>query len=727
MRKGLLIVIAVLCSMLAQAEGVSREAAMRTAAAFLQGKGLTMSRATMAARAPRRNAPNAADAACYYVFNADGGRGYVIVSGDDRTVPVLGYSLTGSYNPDSIPENMRAWLQGYADEIEALDSMGVTEKYQTSDSRTKAPGLDGGNADGVIQKIPEFHAIQPLLKSKWNQGLPYNISCPVGTYTDEKGDERYVFCATGCVATAIAQVMYYHRWPSTVMADIPAYTTSDGLSMDGISAGTSIDWDGMSDTYKSYGALDYTGCTLNEFYSVASEAGWGVGNLMSMVGTSVRMNYGINASGTSDAYIAPALRDYFGYDENIYRAERSRYSIAEWDALIYNELACNRPVIYGAQSTGGGHQFVIDGHDGNEYYHVNWGWGGLCDGYFAIAVLNPYSTSGTGASSTPDGYSMGQAAIIGVQPPGMSNPVVSAGMEDRMSTEDLGIDGTFILATWFNLSGKIASFDIALEVTDMKDGSLYTIVDYGSIGVRVCGSGVGVACDVSRLHLPSGTYKIYPVSRISGTSQWLNDQNPDVTYVLAKVDASGTANLELYPQTELSVTHFEMPVSPSVGNWQTIKATVSNRGNGECNRTLYFLAQPVDESEVKFVMQTGAVIAAGGSSEIELFLNPERRVNHRLWLVTDYDVESSSLGDIVKIDESKVIGEALMIMGTQDRIPGDVDGDGHTGFEDVERLSRYVADGDESNIVKDNADVNGDGRIDAADVMEIILMMTNGN
>ncbi len=724
MRKGLLIVIAVLCSVLAQAEGVGREAAMRTAAAFLQGKGLTMNRATIAARAPRRNAP---DAACYYVFNADGGRGYVIVSGDDRTVPVLGYSLTGSYNPDSIPENMRAWLQGYADEIEALDSMGVTEKYQTSDSRTKAPGLDGRNADGVIQKIPEFHVIQPLLKSKWNQGLPYNISCPVGTYTDEKGDERYVFCATGCVATAMAQVMYYHRWPSTVVTDIPAYTTSAGLSMDGVSAGTSIDWDGMSDTYKSYGFLDYTGCTLNEFYSVASEAGWGVGDFMSMVGISVRMNYGINESGAYDAYIAPALRDYFGYDENIYRAERSRYSIAEWDALIYNELVCNRPVIYGAQSTGGGHQFVIDGHDGNEYYHVNWGWGGSCDGYFAIAVLNPYSTSGTGASSTPDGYSMRQAAIIGVQPPGRSNPVVSAGMEDRMSTSDLYVDGTDLLFSCFNRTGKVLKFEVGLCVIDMSTGEEH-VLSFVDTGLLPCGSGYrGLGCSVSDLSLSSGTYKIYPVSRISGTYQWLNDHNPDVTYVLAKVDASGTANLELYPQTELSVTHFEMPVSPSVGNWQTIKATVSNRGNGECNRTLYFLAQPVDESEVKFVMQTGAVIAAGGSSEIELFLKPERRVNHRLWIVTGYDVESSLLGDIVKLDESKIIGEALMLMGTQNKKTGDVDGDGYIDDNDIERLSRYVADGDESNIVKTNADVNGDGRIDAADVMEIIQMMTNGN
>lgn len=710
MRKGLLIVIAVLCSMLAQAEGVGREAAMRTAAAFLQGKGLTMSRATMAARAPRRNASGAADAACYYVFNADGGRGYVIVSGDDRTVPVLGYSLTGSYNPDSIPENMRAWLQGYADQIEALDEQKTSSAVTDRSSETKSGAQDDDMdalapaPDASSRMNAPKAAISPLITSKWYQDRPYCMRCPVvGDY----------YCYSGCVATAMAQVMYYHRWPAAVAADIPSYTTRTlKLDIPGVPAGTPIEWDKMTDTY------------TNPTYPTAAD--WAVANLMSIVGTSVEMNYNTNESGTSPYKIAPALRDYFDYDENLYFAERKNCTIAQWDDLLYNELVCHRPILYGGNSSGGGHAFVVDGYDGDALYHVNWGWGGYCDGYFAISVLNPHSTEGIGASSSPDGYSMYQGAVIGAQPKGSSNPVNPA---EVLSVSDFDVRDGIVSCSFWNNTNKENAFRAGFMVEDGETGNGTVIEKRRNSAVPTNKGWVNVQLDVIKeCNLSTNrTYKIYPVSQTYYEEEWHYCYEPSLMYAFVAVDATGKVSSELYPKVDLTATDIELPASPSVGNVQIIKTKITNKSNVEYNGTLYLLSQEVDGSEVKQPSATGVALVSGSSAVMEFSLTPERRVNHRLWIVTGYDVETSLFGNSIKLDESKVIGEALMLMGTQDRIPGDVDGDGRAGFEDAERLSRYVADGDESNIVKDNADVNGDGRIDAADVMEIILMMTNGN
>ncbi|MDE6354221.1 MAG: C10 family peptidase [Prevotella sp.] len=706
MRKGLLIVIAVLCSVLAQAEGVGREAAMRTAAAFLQGKGLTMNRATIAARAPRRNAP---DAACYYVFNADGGRGYVIVSGDDRTVPVLGYSLTGSYNPDSIPENMRAWLQGYADEIEALDEQKTSSAVTDRSSETKSGAPDDdmnvlapAPYDSNRMNAPKA-AISPLITSQWNQGRPYCMKCPVvGNY----------YCVSGCVATAMAQVMYYHRWPDAVAADIPSYTTQTlKLDIPEVSAGTPIEWDKMTDTY------------TNPTYPTAAD--WAVANLMSIVGTSVEMNYNTNESGALVSNIAPALIDYFDYDENLYLAERRNYTIAQWDDLLYNELVCHRPILYYGASTGGAHEFVVDGYDGDALYHVNWGWGGFCDGYFAISVLNPHSTEGIGASSSPDGYSINQNALIGVQSKGTETPIPPMPVRTYLMKSGLSVNGTAMSWSMYNMTGHEDSFYIGLTIVDMQTGESRT--ELLQIQEEL-GDGWGwrkFSYDVKKMKLSKGRYKVYPVSRTFSESAWQTNLDPSQVYVVADVSASGDVSLMVYSDVDLTATDIELPASPSVGNVQIIKTRITNKSNVEYNGTLYLLSQEVDGSEVKQPSATGVALVSGSSAVMEFSLTPERRVNHRLWIVTDYDVETSLFGNSIKLDESKVIGEALMIMGSQ--VPGDVDGDGRTGFEDVERLSRYVADGDESNIVKTNADVNGDGRIDAADVMEIIRMMTNGN
>jgi surface protein len=299
----------------------------------------------------------------YYVFNIDSVNGYVIVSGDDRMPDVLGYAYHGTYKPEEIPENMRAWLQEYVEEYQ----------YLQSHSDAKGASLTSVTGDAVL----------PLLDCTWNQTFPYNNLCP-------KINSKTTY--TGCVATAMAQVMYYHKWPKQTTKAIPAYTTkSAGIYMPQIEI-TTIDWDNM---VPSYG---YNGGT-----SVQNQA---VAKLMLLCGCAVEMNYGLDGSA---AYCNPnALTEYFGYNKlSVSEVRRSSYSSNTWNQMIYDEVKEGRPVLYSGESYDSGHQFVIDGYDNNDYFHVNWGWGGSQDNYFLLSSLNGYNSS--------------QRAIIGIEGQGTVN------------------------------------------------------------------------------------------------------------------------------------------------------------------------------------------------------------------------------------------------------------------------------------------------------------------
>lgn len=243
----------------------------------------------------------------YYVFNVDSVNGYVIVSGDDRMPDVLGYSYHGTYNAEDIPDNMRAWLQGYADEYQYL---------QTHDD-AKGASLTAVKGDAVL----------PLLECTWSQHFPYNDLCPKINGKN---------AVTGCVATAMAQVMYYHKWPKQTTKVIPAYTTkSEGIYMPQIGIMT-IDWDNMAPSYGYYGGT-----------GAQNQA---VAELMLLCGCAVQMNYTLDGSG---AYCSPAaLTDYFGYNKlSISEVIRDKYSSDVWNQMVYDEVKEGRPVLYSGDSS----------------------------------------------------------------------------------------------------------------------------------------------------------------------------------------------------------------------------------------------------------------------------------------------------------------------------------------------------------------------------------------
>lgn len=398
---------------------VSEADALRKAQAFMQEKVAVTTDGKH--RAPRKigQLSKAIENDAYYVFNAEDNGGFVIVSGDERTDEILGYSTEGNIDFDKMPENMKAWLKGYEEQILAIPA----------------------NVKAVPAKVPTHPAVEPLITSKWGQGAPYNLQCP------EIDGER---CLTGCVATALAQIMFYHKWPEDYTSTIPGYSSYDDLPP------IKFDWKNMKDKY-------------GEFPSdVSAQA---VANLMRYCGQAVEMNYGVSASSASES--TDALIDYFGYDKNARRFQAEDFSIAQWDSIIYNEMAKGRPVWYGAhQKAGIGHSFVLDGYDGDGLFHINWGWSGYCDGFYKITNMAPYSEGSD--AGTVLGYTLLQHALIGIQKPGTVVEQEQLGIQASVSAF-LETNGYSILK-FVNYTGENVVVDIGLSIEGIN-GTPYSLMD----------------------------------------------------------------------------------------------------------------------------------------------------------------------------------------------------------------------------------------------------------
>lgn len=320
----------------------------------------------------------------YYVIENGTNKGYTIVSADDRLPEIVGYAKQGNYTEDTLPEAYLEFITAYQKFVEEVKA-GNPHALRTA---AEAKAL----RESASYTQP---TVAPLLGNiQWNQGDPYNRMCP-----EYDGVNKAV---TGCVATAMAQVMGYWKYPSQLQADIPGYTTGTyNINVPGINKDTdgTYDWDNILPQYNS-----------GNFNDDQANA---VAKLMYHCGVAVQMNYGPS----SGAFVNPErLSKYFGYDQDLMvLVYRESFSMQEWNTLIDNELIAKRPVLYSGQSSSSGHQFVCDGSDGKGLYHINWGWGGYQDGYFDITILNP-AKGGIGSGNAPDGYNQGSDMIIGIMP-----------------------------------------------------------------------------------------------------------------------------------------------------------------------------------------------------------------------------------------------------------------------------------------------------------------------
>ena len=392
MKRSLSFVVLMLLAVGAWAQQISEEQARERALQYLNNNGAAKARGMVAVS--RKTTTAKVGAKSIYAFNMEGG-GYVIASGDSRTLPVLGYSDKGTIDWEQLPDNMRAWLKGYD---EAIASLGDSQDF-----------ADGNSKQGPKTRAPKA-AIEPLIKTTWYQEAPYWNKTPL--YDGANPDWLGMPCPTGCVATAMAQVMNYYQWPKAACKPIPAYEYSTAhenkektVHIDALPA-TTFDWDNM--------IAQYEGPNGTVLGTEAQQDA--VATLMRYCGQSVYMYYTPEFSGSDHQQVVEALIKYFGYKNTARWLKRIQYSIDDWEDLVYSELATGHPVQYGGNSDDGGHSFICDGYDGKGLFHINWGWGDSCDGFFSLAVLNPYNNYSTGSGSSGIGFSMGQDMIVGVEP-----------------------------------------------------------------------------------------------------------------------------------------------------------------------------------------------------------------------------------------------------------------------------------------------------------------------
>lgn len=355
-------------------EEVSLEKARQIAETFFGSRPLTRTSSSVDLKmvwdGGSRQTKGPADAPTFYVFDNASGPGFVIVAGDDLAKPVLGYSFENEFVVEGMPENVKAWMDG------------LEEAVTLARNNPSAFNVPTSSAVGNVVLKHET--------AKWNQSAPYNNLCPFD------GESRSV---TGCVATAVAIVMRYHKWPESGEGTIPAYTTSSkGISVSAIELGYEYDWDNMPLTYPQYGYTD-----------AQAQA---VARLMADCGAMLTMDYSADASGTACELIPGALDSFMKYDGSIGAYSRAFYTDEEWHAMMRQELADNGPVIYSGNDGSVGHAFVLDGYTDQGYYSLNWGWGSYCDGYYTLDALNP---SGQGIGGSEGGYNLGQTAILNVK------------------------------------------------------------------------------------------------------------------------------------------------------------------------------------------------------------------------------------------------------------------------------------------------------------------------
>ena len=556
-------------SVVAMAAPVTLEQAQQRAQQFMARRGTAHN--MRLAKQQLRIEQAQQDNAYYYVFNVGEQQGFVIVSGDDRTPDILGYADSGSFSDQDMPDNMRAWLQGYEDQMRWLDEHPDLQKVSRKANSTRS-------------------SINPLIATMWDQGKPYNRETPIAgltKVTDQYGN--YVrtdttFCVTGCVATAMAQIMYYHHWPVDPTTSIPGYSDS-GYDSEGSTLpspsndlpSTTFDWTKMRDTYTSA--------------NFAPE----LAKLMRYCGQAVQMHYSPGESGASTPNVISALKEYFNYDNTASYISRENYTAAQWADIIYAELQEERPVLYSGSSSGGGHAFIVDGYSEDEYYHINWGWSGRHNGYFLLSVLNPYANNESGASSSKDGYSFSQGAGIGIQQQKgtpLPAPVLSCMELTATSTNPTHYSNGFQIPysyTYGNYSGFDGTFDIALGLFDEADNLLESSSPIGE-GNTLKNSyySWGSGSRMMGESLADGTYFVKMVYRITGSEDWLKTKDADLYAITAVVEGTTmTLTNAVQPTVELTATTITADGTSEVGSPTTLTTSITNSGTGLFNGYLY--------------------------------------------------------------------------------------------------------------------------------------------
>ena len=538
-----------------------------------------------------------------YVFSRE--NHYMILSADDNAEPILGYA-DDSFDADNIPPSMQWWLDEYARQIKAVE--GSNQPYSRAASAERAP-------------------IAPMITTRWDQSEPYNNKCPIIS------GRRSM---TGCLATALAQVLKYHSWPERGTG---SYSYRQGLTTISFNYGETVfDWDNMLDTYTN-SATDAQNDT--------------VATLMFGCGVGVNMRYGANASGASDAFVPGALINYFNYDKGMRYLARDCYSISQWENVIYNSLVEYGPVLYCGQSNEGGHAFVCDGYSNDGFFHFNWGWGGMSDGYFRLTALNP-GQQGTGGSLS--GFNFNQSIIDGITKPREGSVIAP----NIILTSDLTLPADTRYGRVIEVEGSFVNYgmdvtgNLGLKFVDNATGeTTYSVgASLGSgLSTGYGVSGYGVSAPMKK----NGTYTVTTAFRDSN-NEWYDipAYYNAVSAYTATVDRP-TITFTPITASSIEVSNLDLVLPIYLGQNFELKAMAKNTGSRDYSAIVAPAILDAANNVVAFGDYMPLEIGSGETTEIDYFGKMVNYVNDVVPSAGDYNlcfIETMSqkiISDIINV------------------------------------------------------------------------------
>ena len=621
----------VLCSfVVVNAEQISKSQAAAIAGKYLPSIKSEVAQPLKKAVGVNQSSPE------YYIFNAEDGNGFVIVSGDDELTEIVGYSTTGTFKvSDDMPVGLSNYLSGYSNYVKSVRA---------------------GEAAPIKKVIAKkaTPVVAPLVKTKWDQGTPYNMFTPFDRYAKEN-------CPIGCVATAFAQLMNYHEWP---LKGTGSHSYKSDYGTHSVNFNNSkYDWANMLDQYNRY--MEPGGNIVNEYTDAQARA---VGKLMWDCAVSVSMQFSPEGSGALEPAVLYACTNYFYYDtEVLYRNGTIKNEFLD-KAKAY--LDASKPLLFCGDGAAGGHAYVADGYDSNGFLSINWGWSGISDGYFSIDSMSPEDL-GTGGGA---GGFVNHQVIIALTPNKTGNKGVDGQMPLILLDKDYGESGYFktdvtsfnkgdafkmlacrlwnfasstksydVTAGIFNAEGKrvalssnvysrirnmgslmldpnVLQFDLTDAVKNLADGSYYVKLLCKEIRS-------GMNFDWTYVVTPS-----YETLTVSGNSVVVGDLPKEIEMVSAIT--SDAAEYEMGETAKMSV---KFSNNSDVASMGTVKFLISDAETGAKKKTFSesLTVSAGSTTDLNFDLNVASPFAVGKKYKISFYSYTPTKGNHKILPVDD--------------------------------------------------------------------------------------------
>lgn len=582
------------------AKPVTQDIAFLQAKLFLQEKGVSVDDDMLTiVEGPKVNEETVA----YYVVNNGNDGGFVIISGDDRGKPVLGYSESGHYDLQSENDQLQFILKQYAEEMTYLDEHNYVKKETMGPARTQTP---------------THTAVQPMTTSKWGQREPFFNSTPTNGSTHTQA---------GCLPIAVSQIIYYYRdrMPAKLQTDIPGYTAG-GYTVKTVKKGTAFNWNNMFDEWNG---------------TQTSAQKTNVANFILYVGTALKATYGLSVTSAVVDNVGPRLKEYFGYSDSKI-ISRTDYTYEQWKSILINELEQGRPVLYSAAlNSSNGHSFVVDGYDGDDLFHINWGWYGMDNGYFSLSVLNHLDMEGNDAGVIEGlSYIYRPRAIIGLQPLNGYHNVDNNTKLYALNNSLTNSSGTYTLkVTYTNKTSNNGKYTCGIGYVD-GDKNIQVFKEWTK-GETSIGSDQGTgavsytisASDFAAKKMTAKkTYKLYPICKIKDGDWELCDQNvSSTTYVNCDYQSSSSMTASLKKaEPFVSVSKFEFPGAKTKGAKQYVKVTLVNNGDDFYGNVYLFASTTTTKGSYTSYFPT--FVPAGETVTLYLYFTPKYAKTYNIWV-----------------------------------------------------------------------------------------------